>query len=282
VRIGRIEPPAEVPFHASPEPYAYRQRARLVAVAGTVGFRRRASHEVCAIDSCPVLAPELSASLTRAALEEGEVELVLGVDGEVRVHPIGSARDDAPLHAPIDIAVRDERLRISPGVFAQANALLVGTLVDRVLALAGKGVCAAELFAGAGLFTLGLSRAFERVLAVEVSARATEDLVFNLARAGRSNVEVLARSVDRALARVGRAEPEAIVLDPPREGLDATVAAAIASSGAARIVYVSCDPATLARDARAFIEADFELRALEGFDLFPQTAHVEAVALFER
>lgn len=281
-RIARLALPGEVAFHASPKPYGYRQRARLVAGGGVAGFRRRGSHEVCAIDWCPVLEPALSDAISRAEGAEGEVELALAADGSVRVHELGSPRDGDAAPEAIETVVRGDRLRISPGVFAQANASLVDRLVERVLARAGRGAAAVELFAGAGLFTLGLSRAFERVLAVEVSARATDDLVFNLSRAGRANVEVVTRRADRALVRVERAAPDVVVLDPPRDGLDRGLAAALAACGAPRIVYVSCDPATLARDAAEIVPRGYRLAALEGFDLFPQTAHVEALALFER
>ena len=267
-RIARLEVPESFVFHPSPAEFGYRSRARVLVTSAGVGFRKRGSHELCAVSSCPVLAPELNERLEDARCEAAgsEVELVVGSV------PSGSV-------GVTEFSIGDDRLRISEGVFAQANAMLHTELVSSVLAAAGTGDTACELYAGAGLFTLGLSRAFERVIAIEVNARATEDLAFNLERARRANVDIVTRAVDRALGRVRRAAPQAVILDPPRIGLDAGVAAQLADCGAQRIVYLSCNPATLARDIKTMSERGYALCSLEGFDLFPQTAHVEALAV---
>ena len=272
-RIARLELPSDFVFHASPQEYRYRSRARLLQQGGEIGFRRRGSHEMCSVRACPVLVPALEAKLGEAGLRTGEPELELAV-GTVEPH-------SGAVAGCIEFEVAGDRLRISEGAFSQANALLLETLVESVMDAAGGGAAVCELYAGAGLFTLGLSRVFTDVLAIEVNPRATRDLAFNLERAGRTNVQVLTRAVDRALGHVRKAAPEVIVLDPPRSGLDAGAAAELASLGARRIVYLSCDPATLARDIKAMAEGGFALVSLAGFDLFPQTAHVEALAVLE-
>lgn len=269
-RIARLEVPESFVFHPSPAEFGYRSRARVLVADAGVGFRKRGSHELCAVSSCPVLAPELNEMLEGARCEAAGSEVELAV-GSVPSESVGVT----------EFAIGDDRLRISAGVFAQANAMLHAELISSVLAAAGTGDTVCELYAGAGLFTLGLSRAFERVIAVEVNGRATEDLAFNLQRAQRANVDIVTRAVDRALGRVRRAAPQVVVLDPPRVGLDAGVAAKLADCGAQRIVYLSCDPATLARDIKTMSEHGYTLCSLEGFDLFPQTAHVEALAVLK-
>jgi 23S rRNA (uracil1939-C5)-methyltransferase len=281
-RLGRLEPPGPVTITPSPSAYGYRSRARVLVEGGRVGFRRRRSHALCATDRCPVLRPELDAALHALAAKpprrDGEWELAWGEAG-ARAVPL-AARGRERVH----IEVAGERVGVSPGVFAQANALLLPALAARLLALAGEGALALELYAGAGCFTLPLARRFARLAALESSPAAVRDLRTNLREAGIEHVEVLAETLEHALARDAFAglAPEAIVLDPPRAGLPEGAAEATARLAPARVVYLSCDPATLARDLARLVAHGFALRSLEGFDLFPQTAHVEALALLAR
>jgi 23S rRNA (uracil1939-C5)-methyltransferase len=172
-------------------------------------------------------------------------------------------------------------MAVSPGVFTQANALLLPALAERLLELAGGGGLALELYAGAGCFTLALARRFAKLVALESSRDAARDLAANLRGAGLENVQVLAEPLERALERDAFASlaPEALVLDPPRAGLPEGAVEALARLSPARIVYLSCDPATLARDLALFHAHGQVLRGIEAFDLFPQTPHVEALAL---
>jgi tRNA/tmRNA/rRNA uracil-C5-methylase (TrmA/RlmC/RlmD family) len=167
-------------------------------------------------------------------------------------------------------------------VFAQSNAFLLAPLARAVDAAAGRGVLAFDLFAGAGFLTLGLARRFEQVVALESDAVAVADLVANLRAAGRSEVEVIAQPLEVALAQgslAGR-RPDVIVVDPPRTGLPEGTSDALVDMAPERIVYLSCDPATQARDAAFLLGGGYDLDHLEAFDLFPQTPHVESLAVF--
>ena len=179
-------------------------------------------------------------------------------------------------------------LRVSHEVFAQANGLLVESLAEAVVqaALGGGGdgggtVACVELYAGGGLFTLGLSRRFDQVWAVESHPGAVRDLRVNLARADRQNVRILEGRVERVLASLEIA-PDVLVLDPPRTGVSEDALAAISALRVGRIVYVSCDPATLARDLGRLRDEGYRLASVQAFDLFPQTPHVEVLATLER
>lgn len=274
VRVGRLADPGPVTVEPSPLPYGWRSRARVHVRAGRLGYRRAGSHEICATDCCPVLVPDLEAELAARVARppaDGELELAVG-DG-------GSSEEPG-----VVLRAGPDRLQASPGVFFQANALLRGRLEEAVAEAAGEGDAALELFAGIGFFTVRLARRFARLVAVEGELRAVADLRANLARAGRTEVRVVEDAVERALAAALRAAeaPEVVVLDPPRTGLAPAAREALAELGARRIVYVSCDPATLARDASALVRVGYALRSLRGFDLFPQTAHVEALAVLER
>jgi tRNA/tmRNA/rRNA uracil-C5-methylase (TrmA/RlmC/RlmD family) len=134
------------------------------------------------------------------------------------------------------------------------------------------------------LFTLGLARRFERVVAVEAQGAAARDLVHNAAAAALPNVRVVAARAEAWLAagEAARLAPDAIVLDPPRGGVGREAAQQLACLPARRLAHLSCDPATLARDLGVFAAHGWRLLRVRGFDLFPQTPHVEALALLER
>ncbi|HKA15251.1 MAG TPA: class I SAM-dependent RNA methyltransferase [Myxococcota bacterium] len=279
-RVGKLAPPGPIAMHPSPAPYAYRARARVAVEDGRVGYRRRNSRALCAVRRCPVLCAPAEAQLSALAdappARNGEWEIASGAGG-ARAHEVGGAGP------PIELAVGGDRLRVSAGVFFQANPALHAALRDAVTRAAGGGVLALELHAGCGFFTLPLARAFERVIAVEADPAAAEDLRHNLARAGLANVEVATERVERALdGRLGAFRPDAVVLDPPRTGLPRGAAARLCALEPARIAYLSCDPATLARDLAALAGGGYALEAVEAFDLFPHTPHVEVLASLRR
>jgi len=283
-RIARLPVPRRFEFHGSPRPYAYRSRARVAAERGRVGFRRRRSHAVCTTSRCPVLVPALDEPLAQLAARppepNGEWELSAGSGGSHCVARV-PVRDSASW---VEIEALGERLRVSAGSFLQANEALREPLARTVVEAAGSGTLCLELFAGAGLFSLPLARSFVRVVAVESHPGSVADLEDNLSSAGLGNVEIMAQSVEEAFESGAFAplRPDAVVLDPPRSGLEEPARDGLPLLGAPLVVYVSCDPATLARDVAVLADRGYELVSLDGFDLFPQTAHVEAVAVLRR
>ena len=284
-RIGGLTLPGEVEVVAS-APYGYRGRARVGVARGVVGFRRLRSHALEPASACPVLVPELEAALAalaaRPPARDGEIELCAGDDGRVRAWGPGGL-----LYGEAQLAIDAGRARVgvSPGVFFQGNARLRGALLAGVLEAAGRGERALELCAGAGFFSFGLAERFQEVLAVESSPPAVRDLRRNIAASAVTNIRVACAPLERFLASAESRDyaPDAIVVDPPRTGLGAALAKDLAAAaGAARVVYVSCAPATLARDLTVLAAEGLQLVSVRGFDLFPQTAHVEAIAVLAR
>ncbi len=278
-RIGGLEQTGAPEIHSSPQPYGYRGRVRVSVEKGRTGFRRRGSRELCPVEHCAVrtaaLGRELALLSARAPERDGEWELAAAGEA-TRAVALARRQGERLVHE-----VGPERVATSPGVFFQANALLLETLAGRVAECAGEGGRAVELYAGAGLFTLPLSRRFKALLAVEGNAAAAADLARNLADAGAHHVAVQAAPVEAALRELDGEAPDVLVLDPPRTGLPRGGAIRLAAVAAKRIVYLSCDPATLARDLRTLGEAGYTLRSVEVFDLFPQTPHVETLAVME-
>lgn len=315
-RQGRLT--LEVPLEVVPSPRdGYRMRARLHVRGGRIGFFREGTHTLC--DPAPTRQLHTDALEAMRALEHAlaatgretvtEVELAENVDGSQRACHLELARDADPSRLATLTAIggltgvscshenspRTRELWGSPEVmdviagaslsrharaFFQGNRFLVTPLVDHVLQQISEGPVV-DLYAGVGLFSITAALRHQRpVIAVEGDAVSAIDLKKNAEQCA-GLVEVRAESVEGYLAR-SHATPATIVLDPPRTGLSRDALAGTLALRAARLVYVSCDIATLARDARLLIDAGYRIATARAFDLFPGTAHVETVISFSR
>jgi 23S rRNA (uracil1939-C5)-methyltransferase len=164
--------------------------------------------------------------------------------------------------------------------FFQANRFLIGALVQRVLDR-GAGDRFVDLYSGVGLFAVALAARGGRGLAVESDRGSAIDLVAN-AKPWHERLRVLQQTVEDAVRLPLDPPPDLVVLDPPRAGLSPEALKGVIAFAAPTVVYVSCDPPTLARDASGLIAGGYQLESVEAFDLFPNTAHVETVVLFAR
>lgn len=164
--------------------------------------------------------------------------------------------------------------------FFQGNRYLLRDIAAHVAEQVTAGEEVIDLYAGAGLFSLAAAARGARVTAVEGDAVSAEDLALN-ARSLDGAVDAVHQSVEMFTSRLRR-PPDSIIVDPPRTGMSKASLAGALALGASRFVYVSCDVATLARDARRFVDAGYALTRLDAFDLFPNTPHVETVAAFQR
>jgi 23S rRNA (uracil1939-C5)-methyltransferase len=301
-RIGKIEWPQEIAvLHASE--LGYRARAQIKVDTSQsheghrvrVGFNRLASNAVCDVASCPVLVPELDAALARLselasqpakAARAGlsrlrEIEIAAGETGIAYAPTL----DGLP-SAPVARTINSLTYQFSPKTFFQSNAQLLDTLIGEALGdYAGR--VAIDLYAGVGLFTLQLARRFSRVISVESDREAAQFARRNITANETANVDFQQARVEQWLSdftaqRTGESEPiDLLLLDPPRAGA-ADALAAIVTLKPARIVYVSCDPTTMARDLRRLLDDGYALDRITGIDLFPQTYHVETVAHLTR
>jgi 23S rRNA (uracil1939-C5)-methyltransferase len=165
----------------------------------------------------------------------------------------------------------------NPASFFQANRFLIGALVRRVLAAGSADHCV-DLYAGVGLFAVALAAQGSRVVAVEGDEAGARDLLMNAGPWG-DRLRVAHAAVEGFLRRYDGPRPGALVLDPPRTGVSPEALAEVIRWGVPRVVYVSCDPPTLARDAARLTAAGYSLESVDAFDLFPNTPHVEVVAV---
>jgi 23S rRNA (uracil1939-C5)-methyltransferase len=168
--------------------------------------------------------------------------------------------------------------RVSAGGFFQVNRHLIDQLVN-IVSKGRSGDRALDLYAGAGLFSTALACDFRHIVSVESSHLSFYDLKYNLPSQGKA---VLATSESYVTSLPNPERPDLIVVDPPRSGLGEHVAQSIVKMDAARITYVSCDPATLARDLISFLAAGYRVEQAHLVDLFPQTYHLETVLQLTR
>jgi 23S rRNA (uracil1939-C5)-methyltransferase len=310
-RLARIEKIPDFQITPAPDTWHYRSRAQWQydAVRQRLGYFESGSRNVCDVAECAVLAPQLQSTLEslRALMTSGSLpderdfRAVLGDEGASISPPVrgssptvGESPDleaDSQVVRDITRTVRGESYRFNAVSFFQANDGLMPKLIDAAIGDA-KGKTALELYCGVGLFTLPLARRFSRVIGVECDHTAAKFARDSLARAGLTNAEVAIRDVgvwlddvkrhdlSRLLAESAAAlqnEIDFVLLDPPRVGAESRVIAGVLGLKPQRISYVSCDPATLARDLKKLIAGGYRLASLHAFDMFPQTHHVETV-----
>jgi 23S rRNA (uracil1939-C5)-methyltransferase len=287
-----------------------------------IGYFRAGSQKLCAIRQCPIASPRLNEALGAIVnlLETGklpaglrEIEFFVDHDDERLLMNLAlDAADRAPaematllraalptvdtllIHDPradrfelsgpghIKYRVGDHDYRIGHLSFFQVNRFLLDELVRTVVGEA-RGRLALDLFAGVGLFSVPLANRFERLIAVEANMAAVRDLEANLQASGAASPNWRQTTVEAFLEH-WHERPELVVLDPPRAGLAARALARLTKIAPQEIVYLSCDPATLARDL-AILAGDprgYRISELHLVDIFPQTYHIEALVRLSR
>ncbi|UJJ30752.1 23S rRNA (uracil(1939)-C(5))-methyltransferase RlmD [Halopseudomonas maritima] len=286
-----------------------------------VGFRQRASSELVNVEQCPVLVPELEAVLKtlpvvlrslQAVEALGHVELIgaehpalvlrhlrplseadrqrllaftaehglgLWLQGEEAAQGLAGALEPA-----YRLADQQLTLGFAPGDFTQVNPQINQAMVNQALAwlAPGQGEAVLDLFCGVGNFALALARAGAEVTGIEGSVEMVDRATDNARKNGLDQVHFLAADLSKPLeVPPGSPRFTAALLDPPRDGAEQMVGD-LAALAVERILYISCNPATLARDAGILAGKGYTLVRAGIMDMFPQTAHVEAMALFRR
>jgi 23S rRNA (uracil1939-C5)-methyltransferase len=246
-RVGRLEKVPIQPIVGAPEPYGYRNRIRVHSEGGVTGFFAHDARVLVDIEQCLLAVPEVNRALRR-----------------LRATPVREG--DYSLRAPGG----------GGPYFEQTNPVVAGLLVETVrAAIHGHGVLV-DAYCGAGLFARALAGQFEKVIGIEENVAAVE----SARRSAQPHETYVAGEVGAHLGEVlSMHEPErtSLLLDPPSEGLSARVCDLVLAGAPAEVIYVSCNPATLARDLAIFGRA-YELVAVTPLDMFPQTAEIEVVA----
>jgi 23S rRNA (uracil1939-C5)-methyltransferase len=311
-RIGRLELPETVRVAPSPAE-GYRMRARLHVRGARLGFFREGTHDVCDARptrqllsaTCDALDRLTAALHSVGAAAIREVELAENVDASERVvHFEGGHLLDrrsverlAAVEGFTPAPYVSDTLHVGDGSFTlrrhvlaffQGNRYLLESLVAHVIGRVPIGSTLVDLYAGVGLFAVAAAAGRgASVTAVEGDAHAAADLHANAARVARITtikgaVEGLIAGTTRYLRQKHQGPmAETVIVDPPRTGMSREAIDAVLAMRAPRLIYVSCDVATLARDARRIVDAGYRIVGADAFDLFPNTPHVETVVVFE-
>ena len=292
-RIARISCPPLAAVIASPRPYGYRGKAEFHVAGGQGGSQRAglmalASHDLIEIERCEIVDESINRKYKnfREALLGGSLHLqderqIIWSDEQGE--PPTEVQIESRNSLEVMRVVGEKRMSVPYRGFFQANILLVGELVDQVLKMSGLSgrETVIDAYGGTGLFSLFLGARAGRIFGIEGDREAARCAGLNLRREGLAQAEFFPGDVADVI--MGEFAPrglraDVIVLDPPRDGCGQGVIDAIAAIRPERIVYVSCNPATQARDIRLLSEHGYILRLLQPIDMFPQTAHIECVA----
>ncbi len=278
------------------DPWHFRNQMRFaINRDGQPGLTAYGTHRVIPLAHCPIAHPLINAALAALSQVENprpQVLLRCGAHtGELLAQPAPEGERAAAL-AAAGIMPRADGLReqlhdltfaIRPSSFFQTNTAQAEVMADLVLAAvpAGPDATVADAYCGVGTFAALLATRAGSVIAIEESASAVRDARENLAALGLANVEVVQGRTETVLPGVA-ARIDAVVLDPPRMGCQHPVLEAILARGIPRVVYVSCDPATLARDLAVLTgDGRYTVRSVQPLDMFPQTHHIECVATLD-
>jgi 23S rRNA (uracil1939-C5)-methyltransferase len=311
--------PGEIESLAGP-PWGYRNRVRLHVIGGALGYRQRASHNLLPVTHCPIAAPLLDQAVAAVAGiakdtglaslcdevefftngEQDQLLVSLWPERPRRVHEraleafaeqlrvqipaltgvgLFSQQNSSMMHwgqRSLTYTVSGRAYQVSLGAFFQINRFLLPTLLQ--LAIGERsGSRAWDLYSGVGLFAQALN--FEHVTAVESEGFSADDLKKNLSK---KTCRIVRASTLDFLRAPAQPKPEFILVDPPRAGLGKEICSHLARVAAPEIVYVSCDPATLARDLQSLLQSGYSMMKIQLVDLFPQTFHMETVTFLKR
>jgi 23S rRNA (uracil1939-C5)-methyltransferase len=301
--IGGFADPPLLPTEPCAIPWHYRNHMRFsVNRSGQPGLTARGSHRVLPLTACPIAHERINQALQVLSQQPNARPQVLircsAVSNQVMIQPtptpaVAQQLTDAglDLHSEtMEEELGGKLFRIRPSSFFQTNTaqaekmarMVIAGLLQTAALPAGpaRPMTVIDAYCGVGTFALLLAPYVNKVIAIEESPSAIKDAQWNLRDA--SNVEILKGKVEDILPTL--ATPiDVLVIDPPRAGCQQSVLDALMQHPVAKIVYVSCDPSTLARDLNILchMHATYHLQSIQPLDMFPQTAHIECVAVLE-
>jgi 23S rRNA (uracil1939-C5)-methyltransferase len=310
MRIGRIENPPVRDMVASPNPWNYRNHVQFHLTEkgklGYVGAGTSFAKGIIPITEChlpeasinslwPQLEFEQDTTIERVSLREGrdaDLMLVLESDSpespeleiEAEISVAHVFEENTVIIAGSDhirIPVFGRDFHVSAASFFQVNTAMAEKMVEHLIAALpiSRSTTLIDIYCGVGLFSAFLAPKCERLIGIESSPSACEDFSFNLDEF--DHVELYEGLAEEVIPYL-EAKPDLVLVDPPRAGLDKRVVDGIINLDPQVVAYVSCDPSTLARDAKRLIEGGYKIKQVTPFDVFPQTYHIESISLFER
>jgi 23S rRNA (uracil1939-C5)-methyltransferase len=256
----------------------YRLRATFHVVNGRLGFVKEDTNVVVAVRSCASLVPELNEFIGKVDPGPAREVHAMSVPEVIAAFVLDGGVIQRSRHATIQAG--DFQFRVTADTFFQANRFLLGAMINEVLQQAGTTPGnVLDLYAGVGFFSIPIARVAKEVIAIE-SNRTAVRLAQESARMNKTQLRAVEGQVAATLRDSGL-RPNVVIIDPPRAGCGEEAANQITEVKPNQIIYVSCNPATFAREAARFLASGYELRRLTLVDQFPNTYHIESIASFE-
>ena len=277
-RFAKTELPAGWKIHSG-KPYGYRNRARLVRIGNGWGFRETQSHRVIPVSHCNVLTPAINKALAAKAFPNvPELSVFDNGNGKISYYYNGMAPAEFEKSAMNSVQIGDVQISMDSACFFQSNLEVLPELVKSVKKAAGTGEYLIDLFSGVGFFAAILQNDFKKIVTVEREPKALFHANRNISKA----LNVSSPAEDW-LAQNDASGADVLIVDPPRTGLPPSALEAIAKANPKKLIYVSCDPATLARDFKSLSENfGYKILNAEGFAFYPQTPHFEMLLELKR
>jgi len=316
-RIGKLTDLPEITITPSPLPFGYRNQVQFHPTnhengigINSLGFKRANSDEILPIEKCLLVPDEINQLLAQIELEPdsdlSRITMRIDSDGELMLVLAGKSEEPPDLSIELPVSstyvspdgqslnlsgndalvytIMGKDFLVSPESFFQVNLPVAEEMLGHVLSLIGNqhDLNILELYSGVGLFTRFLAPHASQLTAIESSPSACFDFVSNLDEF--DNISLYEGTVEDILpGLVEQIKPvDLVVLDPPRAGLNTWARQALIDLNPQQIIYISCDPSTLARDLKHLAESGYKMQNLHAFDMFPQTAHVETIVVIHR
>jgi 23S rRNA (uracil1939-C5)-methyltransferase len=307
MRIGKISDPPVEPIIASPCEWNYRNHVQFhLTPEGELGYIRANNRGVLPITECHLPEESLNSLWPSLEFDPGlgleRISLRVGVEDETMlvlesgdpeppeleletdlsvVHLTGDDMVVMAGDAAIRMSVKARLFRLSAASFFQVNTAMAGKMVEHLLEHlpVSSGTTLLDVYCGVGLFSAFFAGRVGRLIGIEASPSACEDFTANLDEF--NNVELYEAPAEAVLPGL-EVNPEVVIVDPPRAGLEKSALHALLALGPARIAYVSCDPSTLGRDAARLNAGGYRLVRVTPFDLFPQIYSIESISIFEK
>lgn len=283
-KIGKIAAPPVLDPLASPEPYHYRGKAQLHAVKTKRGFQSGfldiSGSQIADIERCVIMEETINERI-RWLRENQEL---LKKDENLTIWSQALHHNQADIKDSIVRIAKGKEFLVPRNGFFQANLLLTDRLVDEVcrLAISKEINTLIDAYCGSGLFSIFLAPYAKSVVGIEISEKSVKYAQINAENAGVKNVKFISGNIEDILCGefLSPADKiDLIILDPPRSGCSGSVLKAIAALRPQNVIYISCNPATQARDVKYLNEHGYTLLSLLPVDMFPQTEHIEVIGL---
>jgi 23S rRNA (uracil1939-C5)-methyltransferase len=278
-RIGKIREIPTINIYSSPEK-SYRMRAQFKIDNGKYGFYRKKTNDVIRIARCPLLTEQCNSVLDTLNKSSCQIngKSVKIIDGDN--HTASDPEIKGITNRQTEITIGNSKFLVYGGSFFQSNTFLAETMGNWASPMTNGGTCV-DLYGGTGFFSVMLRKQFAKGYMIESVKSQVEVAKLNLSKNNINHFKAICSDAEHIRSTVNE-NVDFLIVDPPRPGLTKIVRKSIISIGPSKILYVSCNPSTQARDVNVFVNAGYRIKKAALFDCYPNTHHIETALILEK